>query len=241
MSQLDECLYEEFATQGLISRFADCIGVAIEFDRLGIATRVSKSEMEVLAIYSDGQLQKRHRGRRFEYRGTVGEWVWNRKQPFIGRMRSEVKAFPTTYRQFETDGMESNCVIALRLPDRGPTFVYWLSKKKCCYSLEQLPLLLRACEYLKPLMMFSSEIDRVGSLSGNTLDRAMNQLFLRGAPHGADSAGLPTLDEMQTHYIKRVLEQTRGTIEGPDGAAAILGLPSSTLRSRMQRLGIERK
>jgi transcriptional regulator with GAF, ATPase, and Fis domain len=41
-------------------------------------------------------------------------------------------------------------------------------------------------------------------------------------------------------HILSVLEETSWRIAGDDGAAAILGLPASTLRSKMKRLGIER-
>ena len=48
----------------------------------------------------------------------------------------------------------------------------------------------------------------------------------------------PTLDEMQAQYISRVLERCGGMIEGSEGAAHLLGLRPSTLRSRMNRLGV---
>lgn len=48
------------------------------------------------------------------------------------------------------------------------------------------------------------------------------------------------LDEMEREYILQVLEDTNWTIGGDYGAASILGLPPSTLRSRMQKLGIKR-
>jgi transcriptional regulator with GAF, ATPase, and Fis domain len=41
-------------------------------------------------------------------------------------------------------------------------------------------------------------------------------------------------------YILNVLEETKWKIEGENGAAAILGLNPSTLRSRMRNLGIRR-
>ena len=46
------------------------------------------------------------------------------------------------------------------------------------------------------------------------------------------------LDELEKEHITRVLEQTKWRIEGPKGAALILGLHPSTLRSRMQKLGL---
>jgi len=51
--------------------------------------------------------------------------------------------------------------------------------------------------------------------------------------------GLPTLEESERRLILRALEQTGGTLAGPNGAAQILGLNRSTLWSRMKKLGIE--
>jgi DNA-binding NtrC family response regulator len=56
-----------------------------------------------------------------------------------------------------------------------------------------------------------------------------------GGEHGE------TLDEVQRRHILRVLENAGGRIRGPGGAADLLGLKPSTLRSRMQRLGIDPK
>jgi transcriptional regulator with GAF, ATPase, and Fis domain len=48
-----------------------------------------------------------------------------------------------------------------------------------------------------------------------------------------------TLAEVEREYIAAVSEATGWKIEGPDGAAKILGLSPSTLRTRMQKLGIQ--
>lgn len=48
-----------------------------------------------------------------------------------------------------------------------------------------------------------------------------------------------TLDEAVRRHIETVLAETRGRIEGPSGAAAILGVNPHTLRSRMRKLGID--
>ncbi|MBU2644354.1 sigma 54-interacting transcriptional regulator [bacterium] len=50
---------------------------------------------------------------------------------------------------------------------------------------------------------------------------------------------LQTLDKIQIDYITHVLNQTRGRIDGKDGAARILGLKPPTMRSRMEKLGIK--
>jgi formate hydrogenlyase transcriptional activator len=49
-----------------------------------------------------------------------------------------------------------------------------------------------------------------------------------------------TLEEVEREYIITVLENTGWRIEGPYGAAKILGLNPSTLRTRMLKLGIQR-
>jgi len=41
-------------------------------------------------------------------------------------------------------------------------------------------------------------------------------------------------------HITRVLERTNWVVEGRRGAAELLHIPASTLRSRMKRLGIAR-
>jgi formate hydrogenlyase transcriptional activator len=61
-----------------------------------------------------------------------------------------------------------------------------------------------------------------------------------GAPEGepADDEPLATLEESERLHVRRALAATNGRIHGPDGAAALLGINGSTLRSRMQKLGI---
>lgn len=55
------------------------------------------------------------------------------------------------------------------------------------------------------------------------------------------SDGWPSLEEMERDYIVRVLEKSGGRIEGSDGAAPLLGLKPSTLRSRLRKLGLDLK
>jgi len=55
------------------------------------------------------------------------------------------------------------------------------------------------------------------------------------APHKLSK----TLEEVEREHIIAVYEAMGWKIEGPDGAAKILGLPPSTLRSRMRKLKIK--
>jgi transcriptional regulator with GAF, ATPase, and Fis domain len=83
----------------------------------------------------------------------------------------------------------------------------------------------------------------------NVLQRAIilapsSTLTLSGAwmpaPSQETSSGGVTLEEVERRHIRSVLEATRWRIEGRSGAAHVLGLHASTLRSRMLKLGIAR-
>jgi len=67
------------------------------------------------------------------------------------------------------------------------------------------------------------------------------EIFDRLAPSGDGTAtrtGVATLEQVEREHIERVLELTGGIIQGPHGAAHMLGIHPNTLRSRMDRLGI---
>ena len=60
--------------------------------------------------------------------------------------------------------------------------------------------------------------------------------------HSAAFVELPdgsfSLDRVNALHIERVLKMTNGTVHGSGGAAALLGINPSTLRSKMKKLGI---
>jgi predicted ATPase/transcriptional regulator with GAF, ATPase, and Fis domain len=60
-------------------------------------------------------------------------------------------------------------------------------------------------------------------------------------PDPSLSSASSSLDDITKRHILSVLAQTDGIIEGPKGAAKILGVHPNTLRSRMQKLGIVRQ
>jgi formate hydrogenlyase transcriptional activator len=71
---------------------------------------------------------------------------------------------------------------------------------------------------------------------GDTLDIPL-MVGETTAPAANDSR---SLDAAERRHIETVLASTGWVIEGPRGAAAILNVNPSTLRSRMRRLGIQR-
>lgn len=59
-------------------------------------------------------------------------------------------------------------------------------------------------------------------------------------PTGQIGAAKSSLKEVERRHILQALQQTKGILSGPQGAASLLGLPRSTLQHRMRKLGIER-
>jgi transcriptional regulator with GAF, ATPase, and Fis domain len=57
------------------------------------------------------------------------------------------------------------------------------------------------------------------------------------APAGRASAVLEVVDR---DHIRAILQETKWVIDGPRGAAVILGLHPNTLRSRLKKLGLSR-
>ena len=62
------------------------------------------------------------------------------------------------------------------------------------------------------------------------------ELLRTVGPPGADD--FATLEEAERAHIREALRRTDGVIHGPRGAAALLDVKPTTLRSRMERLGI---
>jgi transcriptional regulator with GAF, ATPase, and Fis domain len=60
------------------------------------------------------------------------------------------------------------------------------------------------------------------------------------APAPTEGAAPSTLEEAERRHILAILGQTNWIIDGPRGAAGILGLHPNTLRSRLKKLGIAR-
>jgi formate hydrogenlyase transcriptional activator len=71
--------------------------------------------------------------------------------------------------------------------------------------------------------------------SGRMLEIPIDELKQSSRSGGALTS---TLAEAERSHILAALEQTKGIVSGPNGAALRLGLPRTTLMSRMRKLGI---
>ena len=52
---------------------------------------------------------------------------------------------------------------------------------------------------------------------------------------------IKTIDENEREYILKILKHVKGKISGDGGAAELLGVPPSTLNSRIKKLGIRKE
>ena len=82
-----------------------------------------------------------------------------------------------------------------------------------------------------------SIIERAVILCPGTVLQLADKLEIASLPF---STGMNTMQEVERNQLLKSLSETRWRIEGNNGAAAILGLHPSTLRARMQKLGIAR-
>ncbi|HXF93727.1 MAG TPA: sigma 54-interacting transcriptional regulator [Nitrospiraceae bacterium] len=82
-------------------------------------------------------------------------------------------------------------------------------------------------------------IERAVILSRTAIVEIADQFLVPSKPTPLASSSV-NLQDVEREHIQRVLQQTRWKIYGPYGAATLLGLNPSTLRSRMKKLGIRR-
>lgn len=75
---------------------------------------------------------------------------------------------------------------------------------------------------------------------GRTIDHFMLPQSYSPAATGTPAATEQSLEEAERAHIISALKKTNQKIYGPDGAAALLKLPPTTLTSKMKKLGIDK-
>jgi transcriptional regulator with GAF, ATPase, and Fis domain len=76
---------------------------------------------------------------------------------------------------------------------------------------------------------------------GNVIDRISLPGVTSSAELPVAGERIKTIDDNEREYILSVLKKCNGRVSGPGGAAELLDVPSTTLNSKMKRLGITRK
>jgi transcriptional regulator with GAF, ATPase, and Fis domain len=131
-----------------------------------------------------------------------------------------------------------------------PSLVYhFISKKTKELKLPQIPVVAsgaieRLTRYNWPGNVRELEnvveremiLNRMGPLTFKVL--VSNEGYADSVNSSEIVDGLLNLDEVSALHIRQVLTKAHGIVHGPRGAAALLGINPSTLRSRMKKLGI---
>ena len=117
---------------------------------------------------------------------------------------------------------------------------YCVKFKRSCKEIDQESLE-RLIRHPWPgnIRELENVIERALILSHEPVLRINEQIL---GSQGVSIAASPPSDlkELGRRHILQILTLTEWHIEGPDGAAALLGLPPSTLRSRMKQFGMKR-
>jgi formate hydrogenlyase transcriptional activator len=77
--------------------------------------------------------------------------------------------------------------------------------------------------------------------TGSTLNVAMPELMSKTAQASLHVRNSDSFDTVERDQIIKALEEAKGQVGGPDGAAARLGLKRTTLQSRMRKYNIARQ
>lgn len=72
-------------------------------------------------------------------------------------------------------------------------------------------------------------------------EMAFPEIFIAESTTAEKNFQIKTLREVEKEHILKVIKKCNGRISGPQGAAVLLGLPSTTLASRIQKLGIKKE
>jgi PAS domain S-box-containing protein len=118
-------------------------------------------------------------------------------------------------------------------------FARKLGKKLTAIEPESLQRLLRY-DWPGNVRELQNVMERASLLSAGPAVVLRDPLRAGGAAPGAAAVQPRTLEEVEAEHIRRVLRSTDWKIEGRAGAAALLRLEPSTLRYRMQKLGVRR-
>jgi formate hydrogenlyase transcriptional activator len=130
------------------------------------------------------------------------------------------------------------------IPDLAQGFV-----RKLCESLARPPLelprsviqTLQSYAWPGNVRELHNVLEQGVLVSDGATLRLADALRAGPVPSIGSADGLGSLIEMERDHIVKVLEACNWKLEGGQGAAEILGLKPSTLRSRMAKLGIQRR
>lgn len=200
---------------------------SMTFARAGLAIPDPKQEVFEVHAWTTGSNPQLGAPYDFPLKDTVGQWVTAHELPFVGATPDDVEKFRTTAQSFARDDIASSCVFPLDLGGAKRGVAFFLSQQPRYFDDRLQPVLARVSDVMGSVCRANQVLQTLSNVET--------------PPQGNAPQPALTLRELERSYIARVLSHTRGRVEGPQGAARILGLAPSTLRHRLRRLDIDRK
>lgn len=220
VGRFTEALVQRLGRQALFEVVADSLQSTLPFDILGLARlRRGARAFEVSAHIDRRPSVGSPRESSFSAAGTVGAWVASRGTPFVGSSLQRLKPYPHTYASLIRQGMASTVVVPVAAGRDECLVLYALASRTGAFREDLRERYLRAVDELAPMLVRAASEPRPVQ-EAEQLDQS--------------------LDAVQARHIQTVLQRCAGVIEGEQGAARELGIKPSTLRHRIQRLGIKR-
>lgn len=206
---------------------------ALGVERIGIAvadTHAFRFRVEALRD-RDGS----DAGRRYEFDRayTAGDWVCETRCPLFGARAEDMRQYPETHQYLVRERFESNLIVHLDLGRFGSAVLFALSRSPGRFDRHRLSVAMRIRDVVEPALRASFAADEW--LHGSAEGPAVRQ-----EPPTHRCINQVSLDDVQREHIEQALQRSNGMIEGPRGAAKLLGINPSTLRNRMRKLGIPR-
>jgi len=97
---------------------------------------------------------------------------------------------------------------------------------------------IRELEHLLERSTLMAKGDTVETVQLPTSSKSPQKVFQND--NSPSNTGVKTLEQLEKDHILQVLKMSNGKINGPGGAAEILGLPASTLNVKLKKYGISR-
>ncbi|MBO6701135.1 MAG: hypothetical protein JJ921_02265 [Pseudomonadales bacterium] len=220
-------LTREFSIDVNFDRFCRALSDKYDLYRAGIV-RADLIRDELVMIsqwYADGRSIENPK-RRMDRQGTVGNWVLKSQRSFVGRNIDDVRNFPSTFDDFDEEELQSNIVEFI---DHERSVLF--------FALSQSPDAFVDNSFIKenlPILLHCIELDE--HFSKESYDDALQTHVESCISHIRSRFDMvPTQEQFNSAYYRTLLLVTRGRIDGPNGAARLAGVNTSTFRSRLAR------
>jgi hypothetical protein len=227
-------LADGFHPQRMLEQLGPALSRLLRADRFGIAVPdESGHQFENVGLWDriDSKIQP---GSLFSQLETAASWVREFAYPLVGHSLSDMGPYPGTLEYLHREQFNSNILIPLDTGRGDRAVFYALSRSRGTFSHSMVPVGLRVSQIVEPALQAYLATNEL-LFGGGDGERSMHTRFIE-----RDEDEKLTLNEVQRKHILTVLSTTNGIIDGPRGAAKILGINPSTLRNRMARLGVER-